>query len=427
MKVRKKTPMPASPWSELSINGSSGGNDGSVSTAPSAPLTARRRGAVNKIAHQKTAPVEYVRAQNYLDTERWITRSRWVVIGFLLLYLNVLRLTDWPLGRFNALLLLAGLYNLAISRYLSTTGFFSIRLTLLFLYLDMLAVGVGVVFTGGVASPFLFIWYLTLFATAIRFGFRQSLLLLVPMSVFYALLVLHDIGYGHLDPLNRLVLGLLSLVATSLYGSIFSRGEQYTMQVLADFRMASIRDQLTGLYNYAHFIDRLKHEQYRADRNHSHFSVIIFDLDRFKRVNDTYGHEKGNVLLKAVADILSKNARGMDTVARYGGEEFAILMPDSRGAEREMAERIRKKVEETEFNGIAGGPLRITISGGLCAYPHDAASASEVLTKADMALYAAKSGGRNRTHSCGEMNGSEELREIGQASGFSGTSKDTGS
>ena len=357
----------------------------------------------SKTDQQEIAPVEYVRVQNYLNMERWITKSRWFVIGFLLLYLNVLRLTDWPRGLFNALLALAALLNLGVSLYLRKTNFFSVRLTLLFLYLDMLAVAVGLNYTGGVTSPFLFIWYLTLFATGIRFGFRQSLLLLIPMAAFYAYLVQRDMGWAHSDFANRLLLGLISLVATSLYGTIFSRGEQYTMKVMADFRMAAIRDHLTGLYNYAYFIDRLKHEQYRADRDHSHFSVIIFDLDRFKRVNDTYGHEKGNELLKAVADILSMNARAMDTVARYGGEEFVILMPDSRGAEREMAERIRKKVEETEFGDIAEGPFRITISGGLCTYPHDATSVTEVLSNADMALYAAKSGGRNRTRVCGDM------------------------
>ena len=75
-------------------------------------------------------------------------------------------------------------------------------------------------------------------------------------------------------------------------------------------------------------------------------------------------------------------------------------MPDSRGAELEMAERIRKKVEETQFDGIAEGPLRITISGGICTYPHDASTGVEVLVEADKALYAAKTGGRNKTRSC---------------------------
>lgn len=354
-------------------------------------------------AQKDTASIEYVRAQNYLNTERWITKSRWFVIAFLFVYLNVLRLTDWPLGLFNSLLVLAALYNLGIVLYIRNTNFIPIKLILVFLYLDMIAVAVGLLYTGGVTSPFLSIWYLTLFATGIRFGFKQSLLLLVPMAAFYAYLVHRDMGFTGLGPVNRLLLGLSSLVAASLYGTIYSQGERYTMKVMADFRMASIMDNLTGLYNYAFFMDRLKHEQFRADRANSHFSVIIFDLDRFKLVNDTYGHEKGNVLLKAIAGILMTNARGMDTVARYGGEEFVVLMPDSKGAEQEMAERIRKKVEETEFNGIAEGPLRITISGGLCTYPNDAGSGTDVLVQADKALYAAKASGRNRTYSCREM------------------------
>jgi len=354
-----------------------------------------------------TASIEYVRVQNYLNTERWITKSRWFVIAFLFLYLNMLQLTDWPLGLFNSLLVLAALYNLGIVLFIRNANFFSIKLILVFLYLDMIAVAVGLFYTGGVTSPFLFIWYLTLFATGIRFGFKQSLLLLVPMAVFYAYLVHRDMGFTGPGPVNRLLLGLSSLVGASMYGTIYSQGERYTMKVMADFRMASIMDNLTGLYNYAFFMDRLKHEQFRADRANSHFSVIIFDLDRFKQVNDTYGHEKGNVLLKAVAGILTTNARGMDTVARYGGEEFVVLMPDSKGADHEMAERIRKKVEEAEFNGIAEGPLRITISGGLCTYPNDARSGTDVLVQADKALYAAKASGRNRTRSCREMKDSK--------------------
>ncbi len=356
-----------------------------------------------KNEQQDAACCEYVRVQNHQKMELMITKARWFVIGFLFIYLNVLRLTDWPLWLFNTLLAFAALYNLWIHLYLKKTHFFSTRLTLVFLYLDMLVIAVGLNYTGGLKSPFLFVWYLTLFATGIRLGFRQSFLLLVPMALFYAYLLFRDMDVLDADYINRLILGLVSLTATSLYGSIFSRGEEYTMKVLTDFRRASITDKLTGLFNYAHFMDRLKHEQYRADRDHSHFSVILFDLDRFKKVNDTYGHEKGNVLLKAIASILATNARRMDTVARYGGEEFVILMPESRGAELEMAERIRKKVEDAEFTGIAEGALRVTISGGLCTYPDDAGSLNDILVRADKALYAAKTEGRNRTRSYAQV------------------------
>ena len=167
----------------------------------------------------------------------------------------------------------------------------------------------------------------------------------------------------------------------------------------------SITDRLTGLNNYGHFMDELRKEEARARRGNSNFGVILFDLDHFKKVNDTYGHEKGNVLLRAVADILKANVRQSDTVARYGGEEFTVLMPDSNGAEREMAERIRKKIESTEFTGIADNPLRITISGGVCTYPRDAQGVNDLLDKADKGLYAAKTGGRNKTCYCEAIGG----------------------
>jgi two-component system cell cycle response regulator len=108
-----------------------------------------------------------------------------------------------------------------------------------------------------------------------------------------------------------------------------------------------------------------------------------------------------------VSDILKANARRMDTVARYGGEEFAMLMPDSKGAEREVAERIREKIESTEFTGIADTPLRITISGGVCTYPRDAQSVNELLDKADKRLYAAKTGGKNKTCYCEPLDASQ--------------------
>ncbi len=159
----------------------------------------------------------------------------------------------------------------------------------------------------------------------------------------------------------------------------------------------SITDGLTGLCNYAHFVDELEKEEARASRSKSNFGVILFDLDHFKKVNDTCGHEKGNLLLRAVAGILKANARQTDTVARYGGEEFAVLMPESNGAEREVAERMRKIIESTEFTGITDTPLRITVSGGVSTYPLDAQNVNELLDRADKGLYMAKNGGRNKT------------------------------
>jgi diguanylate cyclase (GGDEF)-like protein len=346
-----------------------------------------------------------VRAINNVNTELTIVKARWFVIAFLFLYNNIMHLAGWPVSLVNGLLAVASIYNSGIGLYIKRTRSASRRPTSLYLFCDIAAVALALFFTNGVHSPLLFLWYLTLFAAGVRLGYWRSLFLQVPMGVFYTLLLMRDSDiFGH-EFMNRLILGLFSITATALYGAIFSRERQYTVQRLDSYHRESITDRLTGLFNYAYFMDELKREHARAIRTRGHFSLIIYDIDFFKHVNDTYGHEKGNVLLKKIADILQANARQMDTVARYGGEEFVVLMPLSNGKEREIAERTRKKIESEEFTEIAERPLKITISGGICTYPRDAKTIDELLDKADRGLYQAKTCGRNKTSYCEPMGG----------------------
>lgn len=346
---------------------------------------------------------EDVRARNYLKTEVAVAMARWFLVAFSVLYLNLLRPAGWPLGLFNALLGTVAAYNFAITLYTRRARSFSPLLTRLVMYLDTSVVAAGLFYTGGDRSPFLFIWYLSLFAAGVRFGFLRSLFLQVPVAAYLTLLVFRFEPAEGPELVNRLVLGLFSISAVAMYGSLFQREERETLRVVDGVHQASITDRLTGLYNYSYFVDELQKEHARALRNGSHFSLLLFDLDFFKQVNDTYGHEKGNVLLREVAGIIKANARRMDTVARYGGEEFVVLMPNSSGAEVEMGERIRTKVEATEFSGIADGPIRITISAGACTFPQDATSVYELLDKADKGLYLAKNTGRNRTCYCKQL------------------------
>ncbi len=356
---------------------------------------------VKSEAGKYTTYIEEVRIRNYLNTEMMIAYGRWSVIVFLSLYFNFLKPQGQPIVVVNVLLALAAGYNLGISLSLRRNRAFSVKRSFLALYCDIVAVGAGLFFAGGVKSPFIFLWYLSLFTAGVRFGFAQSLPVQVLVAVFYLFLLFRDSSINDQEFISRLVTGLFAIIAISLYGAIFSKEEKHAHRLMSEFHKDAITDRLTGLYNYAYFIDELKKEQFRADRNGSHFSLIIYDLDFFKQVNDTYGHEKGNILLQGVATILKTNARRMDTVARYGGEEFVILMPDSDGAEHEVAERVRRKVEEAEFSGIADRPLKITISGGVCTYPQHALSIYDLLDKADRGLYTAKNTGRNRVCACG--------------------------
>lgn len=158
----------------------------------------------------------------------------------------------------------------------------------------------------------------------------------------------------------------------------------------------AITDSLTGIYNRRFLEEKLSHELIRAKAYNRYLSIIMADIDHFKRINDTYGHKVGDEVLKALALILKANIRGDDTVARYGGEEFVILLSGaSKYDAYRIAERIRVEVEETSFEEI-GVPEKITVSFGISCFPEDGEDPIELLKKADQALYQAKTLGRNR-------------------------------
>ncbi len=156
----------------------------------------------------------------------------------------------------------------------------------------------------------------------------------------------------------------------------------------------AITDELTRLYIRRYFNLKLEGEIRRSKRYGHKMSLVMCDLDRFKSVNDTYGHQMGDVVLQTVAGVLRSNAREMDTPSRFGGEEFAVILPetDADGAVV-MAERVRKAVEGLRIEGL---PQSITISLGVASFPQHAAGVRELIGAADAALYNAKHQGRNR-------------------------------
>lgn len=159
----------------------------------------------------------------------------------------------------------------------------------------------------------------------------------------------------------------------------------------------SITDGLTNLYNRKHWQDCLT-QQYRLFlRNHMSVSLMMFDIDHFKLVNDTYGHPAGDAVLKSVAQILKTQIRNTDIAGRYGGEEFAILLLDAnRESSFMVAERLRKAVEA---HVVRFGTLEIkfTISLGLCTLSENITSPEEWLKLTDNSMYYSKEHGRNRT------------------------------
>lgn len=158
----------------------------------------------------------------------------------------------------------------------------------------------------------------------------------------------------------------------------------------------AITDGLTKLFIHRYFQARLEEELLRAKRYHTDCSLILFDIDHFKKFNDTYGHQQGDIVLIEVAKLLKLAIRDtIDIPARYGGEEFTVILPetDSKGALL-VAERIRKTIEAYEFPGQEKA-LKVTISLGVATYPEHASFKASLIKKADMALYKCKNLGRN--------------------------------
>jgi len=162
-------------------------------------------------------------------------------------------------------------------------------------------------------------------------------------------------------------------------------------------RQVSITDGLTGLDNRRNLEERLQEMFEHAARLSEPFSCVMCDLDKFKGVNDTYGHQAGDAVLRQTADILREEAREIDRVGRYGGEEFMLLLPGTvLDAAVTFAERVRKATESHTFT-FDGGAIHLTASFGVAGWPHPRIVDCDTLVRAaDDALYVAKERGRNR-------------------------------
>ena len=188
--------------------------------------------------------------------------------------------------------------------------------------------------------------------------------------------------------------------------------QDFTARKVAEdaLKTLAVRDELTGLFNRREMDRLLKEEMARAQRHLRPLSLLMVDIDWFKRVNDTYGHQVGDKAIREVARVVLDSVRALDRAARYGGEELAVILPETSSAEAWIvAERIRERVAHTAFftalDGSTGPTLTLTVSVGISTMSAPGHGGVErLIGEADGALYAAKQGGRNRTvaHGAGD-------------------------
>lgn len=156
--------------------------------------------------------------------------------------------------------------------------------------------------------------------------------------------------------------------------------------------MATI-DGLTGLYNHKYFQEALAREIELSQRRSRDLSLMLLDIDDFKKINDHFGHQAGDAVLRDVSAHIAASCREYDTLARYGGEEFSIILPGiSVESAARVADRILHRVAESRYQSVPG---RVTASIGIAAYPHHSAAREDLIQKADAALYCSKERGKN--------------------------------
>ena len=220
----------------------------------------------------------------------------------------------------------------------------------------------------------------------VRFGKQvaTALSLLISAVIVYVCLFKH---FEH-NLTHLILLGTLSAIVYFV-GNIMNVEKDLREKL----RFLSTHDELTGVYNFRSFQERLEHELERSHRYQHPLSLVIFDIDDFKKYNDSFGHDAGNIVLASVATLLKEHLRQGDILARFGGEEFTLLMPetDKTGAIT-ATERIRQAIAGQHFHH-----RQVTVSAGVAVYPEEAGNAQKLFQQADQNLYQAKAYGKNCT------------------------------
>ncbi len=250
--------------------------------------------------------------------------------------------------------------------------------------------------TGKIESPLASLYFIVIVTAATTLGKKITLLEVGLISACFLLLTFYTISLVTFS-FAQAVAPLVQLFLMWFVAYLVAMLSQETGQAKNRIRHLSHTDSLTGLWNMRMFSSLAQKEGSRASRYGHPFSIIMFDADNLKSVNDNYGHEAGSAMISLVAGIIRQQLRECDVAARFGGDEFVAMLPETASAKAYIAaERVRSVVGDTPLKTTAG-KVKITISVGIADFPKHGQVINEVLNKADKALYMSKRNGKNRS------------------------------
>ena len=260
---------------------------------------------------------------------------------------------------------------------------------------------VYLVYTGGVSNTGPLWIYIVppvaLFFGGMRKGIRNLgiFVLVIIVLMFYPNDELLETSYTF-EFKSRLIYSFLTVsFLFAFYEKVRQNSFHRIQEMSQKFKSQAMQDPLSGLLNRRGMLENLNNEFDRIQRYRNHLTVMMCDIDNFKTVNDQYGHDKGDEVIKDLANILKSELRKQDSIARWGGEEYLLLLPETNGKQGiQLAEKLRKKIEEMQYKQ-ADKIFSVTVSIGLYELtPTD--TINQAITKADTNLYKAKEQGRNR-------------------------------
>jgi diguanylate cyclase len=331
----------------------------------------------------------------------------WLVLIVYCHYLDFIRLSIWQTVFLYSIFIIVNIAIYVLLRSGLNRKFADPSLTVPQMVAATIGTMVVIYFTDEIRALMLLIYFMTFIFGVFRFNTRQYFSFALFTLLSYSLVVLM-LFYHHpetidagVEILQLLIFGtvlfwfsIIGSYISSLRNRLSASNHELSHAIMTIEALATY-DDLTQVYNRRHMFKVLQQVKSLADRSGIPFSIAIFDLDHFKRVNDLFGHQKGDDVLKRVAREVAGVLRESDILARYGGEEFVVVMPGTEIAGAvDCAQRIHRNLFSTTFTGFPD-TFRITISTGITAY-RPIENIDDLIYRADNALYRAKAKGRNR-------------------------------